>query len=82
MLLCDNENSIKLVKNPIFHSITKYITIHYHFVREKFESGEISKTYILFKNQIADMFIKLLEKALFEEFRDELQVFSFRQASL
>jgi hypothetical protein len=45
-ILCNNESSIKLAHNPIFHSKTKHTTVHYHFTREKIESGDISVAYI------------------------------------
>jgi hypothetical protein len=35
MIKCDNQGSIKLAKNPIFHARTKHIEIHHHFIREK-----------------------------------------------
>jgi hypothetical protein len=34
-ILCDNESSIKLAHNPVFHSKTKHITVHYHFTRRR-----------------------------------------------
>jgi hypothetical protein len=30
-IFCDNKSSIRLAHNPVFHSKTKHITIHYHF---------------------------------------------------
>ena len=35
ILRCDNQSSVKLAKNPIFHAKTKHIEIHYHHVRDK-----------------------------------------------
>ena len=45
-IFCNNESNIKLVYNPVFHSRTKHITTHYHFVREKVESGEIQVLHV------------------------------------
>ena len=39
LINCDNESSIPLAQNPVFHSNTKHITVHYHFAREKLDSG-------------------------------------------
>ncbi|GJZ91640.1 ribonuclease H-like domain-containing protein [Tanacetum coccineum] len=33
----DNESTICIVKNPVFHSKTKHITIRHHFIRDAYE---------------------------------------------
>ncbi|GJV35639.1 hypothetical protein Tco_1408116 [Tanacetum coccineum] len=33
----DNESTICIVKNPVFHSKTKHIEIRYHFIRDAYE---------------------------------------------
>ena len=45
-LLCDNENAIRMVDNPVEHSRTKHIDIQYHFLRDHQQMG-ISKKLIL-----------------------------------
>jgi hypothetical protein len=82
LLHCDNESSIKIARNPVFHSKTKHITVHYHFTREKLESGEIRLTYIPTGEQVADLFTKPLGRPLFEKFRTNLQVMSAQEAGL
>jgi hypothetical protein len=42
---CDNQSTIKLVKNPILHARTKHIELHHHYIREKIEVGEIDVIY-------------------------------------
>ncbi|KAG5871047.1 hypothetical protein JTB14_021194 [Gonioctena quinquepunctata] len=37
----DNQSAIKLIHNPEFHNRTKHVDIQFHFVREKFQDGEI-----------------------------------------
>jgi len=34
VIYCDNQSSIKLTKNPVFHDRTKHIEITYHFIRD------------------------------------------------
>jgi hypothetical protein len=34
-LHCDNQSAIKMTKNPIYHSKTKHIEIHHHYIREQ-----------------------------------------------
>ena len=31
---CDNQNCIKLSKNPVFHDRLKHIEMKYHFIRD------------------------------------------------
>jgi hypothetical protein len=66
---CDNEGSIKLVYIPVFHFRTKHITMHYHFIREKVESGEIQVQHLPTTEQTADLLTKPLGKQLFEKFK-------------
>ncbi|GKF85282.1 hypothetical protein Tco_0250180, partial [Tanacetum coccineum] len=33
----DNESTICIVKNPVFHSKTKHIAIRHHFIRDAYE---------------------------------------------
>ncbi|GKG02136.1 hypothetical protein Tco_0306841 [Tanacetum coccineum] len=33
----DNESTICIIKNPVFHSKTKHITIRHHFIRDAYE---------------------------------------------
>ena len=59
-IYCDNLNSIKLAKNPVFHAGTKHIEVHYHFVRERVLSGEVELQYVPTDWQTADIFTKPL----------------------
>jgi hypothetical protein len=40
-LLCDNESAVKLTHNSIQHSRIKHIDIHYHFIRDYRQKGDI-----------------------------------------
>jgi len=42
----DNQSAIKLIRNPEFHKRSKHIDIRYHFVREKYSSGDIEIEYV------------------------------------
>nr|GEU71554.1 ribonuclease H-like domain, reverse transcriptase, RNA-dependent DNA polymerase [Tanacetum cinerariifolium] len=41
-LKVDNILAIALVRNPVFHGRSKHIDIHYHFIRECVENGQIN----------------------------------------
>ena len=71
---CDNQSSIKLAHNPIYHARTKHIEIQHHFVREKIQSKEIDLIYCNTTDNVADIFTKPLGKMNFEECRKQLGV--------
>jgi len=66
----DNQSSIRLIRNPEFHKRTKHIDVQYHYIREKYEDGEIQVTYVETNNQIADIFTKALTPERFARLRD------------
>ena len=59
-LYCDNMSSIYLVRNPVFHARTKHIEVHYHFIRERVQAGDIDLQHISTHLQVADIFTKAL----------------------
>jgi len=40
-LMCDNNSTMLMVLNPVFHDRTKHIEIKYHYIREQVETGKI-----------------------------------------
>jgi hypothetical protein len=70
----DNTSAISVSKNHVFHSKTKHIPIKYHFLREQVTSTVVSLHYIPSKDQIVDIFTKLLAKAQFEYLHQKLGV--------
>ena len=56
------------------HVKTKHIAIKYHYVRELVEDKEVKMKYIHTKEQIADIFTKLLPKDAYEYLRGKLGV--------
>ncbi|GJT17300.1 ribonuclease H-like domain-containing protein [Tanacetum coccineum] len=63
----DNESTICIVKNPVFHSKTKHIEIRHHFIRDAYEKKLIKVLKIHTNDNVAD----LLTKA-FDVSRDDL----------
>ena len=71
---CDNTSAISVSKNLVFHSKTKHIPIKYHFLREQVTNYVVSLHFIPSKDQIADIFTKLLAQDQFEYLRQKLGV--------
>ncbi|MCO5569483.1 hypothetical protein L7F22_023196 [Adiantum nelumboides] len=42
----DNQSALVVARNPIFHACTKHIEVHYHYVRERLSTREISLAYV------------------------------------
>ncbi|CAA0823425.1 cysteine-rich RLK (RECEPTOR-like protein kinase) 8 [Striga hermonthica] len=68
-LYCDNQSSIRIAENPVYHERTKHVEVHYHFVREKVLTEEIEMKHVGTEDQVADVFTKGLNSSNFEEFR-------------
>jgi len=45
-ILCDNQATIRIAKNPIHHDRTKYVEIDKHIIKEKVEDGTINISYM------------------------------------
>jgi hypothetical protein len=75
-IYCDNTSSISISKNLLMHSKTKHIPIKYHFLREPFAENNIRVEYVGTKEQVADIFTKLLPQEVFEYLFQRLRVIS------
>ncbi|GKA95527.1 hypothetical protein Tco_0817565 [Tanacetum coccineum] len=54
----DNESTICIVKNPVFHSKTKHIEIRYHFIRDSYEKKLIQVIKIHTDHNVAYLLTK------------------------
>ncbi len=61
-IMCDNQGSISLAKNPTHHSRTKHIDVQYHFIREKLDMGVIRLEYCPTEHMVADVLTKGLTR--------------------
>ncbi|GJW23667.1 putative ribonuclease H-like domain-containing protein, partial [Tanacetum coccineum] len=62
----DNESTICIVKNPIFHSKTKHIEIRYHFIRDAYEKKLIQVLKIHTDDNVADLLTKAFDVSRIE----------------
>ncbi|GKB20520.1 retrovirus-related pol polyprotein from transposon TNT 1-94, partial [Tanacetum coccineum] len=57
----DNESTICIVKNPVFHSKTKHIEIRHHFIRDSYEKKLIQVIKIHTDHNVADLLTKAFD---------------------
>ncbi|GJX72347.1 putative ribonuclease H-like domain-containing protein [Tanacetum coccineum] len=58
----DNESTICIVKNPVYHSKTKHIEIRHHFIRDCYEKKLISVEKIHTDLNVADLLTKPFDR--------------------
>ncbi|GJS95295.1 putative ribonuclease H-like domain-containing protein [Tanacetum coccineum] len=57
----DNESTICIIKNPVFHSKTKHIEIMHHFIIDAYEKKLIQVLKIHTNNNVADLLTKAFD---------------------
>ncbi|GJR17809.1 hypothetical protein Tco_0966336 [Tanacetum coccineum] len=57
----DNESTICIVKNLVFHSETKHIEIRHHFIRDSYEKKLIQVIKIYTDHNVADLLTKAFD---------------------
>ncbi|GKC84917.1 putative ribonuclease H-like domain-containing protein, partial [Tanacetum coccineum] len=65
-IFIDNESTICIVKNPVFHSKTKHIEIRHHFIRDSYEKRLIQVIKIHTDHNVADLLIKVFDVSRFQ----------------
>ena len=76
-IYCDNQASISMTKNQIFHGRTKHIELHHYFIRDVVTEGTIVVKYCATNEQVADGLTKALQYLKFLKFRSSLNFSSF-----
>lgn len=71
-LFGDNQGSIALSRNPVFHSRTKHVEIHFHWIREKIQDGSIDIKFCPTEDMVADVLTKSLDRGKLDGFRRDL----------
>ncbi|GKE57406.1 hypothetical protein Tco_1496591 [Tanacetum coccineum] len=59
-IYCDSKSAIAISCNPVQHSKTKHIAVHYHFTKEHVEKGMNELYFVKTDYQFADLFTKAL----------------------
>ena len=60
MIHYDNQSSVHMSVNPIFHDKSKHIEIRYHFIHDMVQKGAGELQYILTDDENIDVLTKAL----------------------
>nr|GEU81353.1 hypothetical protein [Tanacetum cinerariifolium] len=66
IIYIDNESTIYIVKNPVFHSKTKHIEIRHHFIRDAYKKKLIQVIKIHTDKNVADLLTKAFDVSMFQ----------------
>ena len=72
MIYCYNIVATQLSSNPVFHSRMKHVSIDFHFIRERVQSGALRVCHVSSDDQLADALTKFLPRYRLELLKDKI----------
>ena len=76
-IYCDNISTQFVSSNRIFNGRTRHFDIRAMRIRETIESGQFIIEHIISRENIADMFTKILTRELLQDFRVRIGIVEF-----
>lgn len=73
-LKSDNQGSIALTHNSVFHSRTKHINIQHHYIRDEVAARRVELSYVPTDQMIANGLTKALTLVKFHGFIDQMRM--------
>ena len=74
-LICDNQATLHILSNPVFHERTKHIEVDCHFIIENIASGCMTTSFFNSNDQLAYIFTKSLRGPRIKYIYDKLDAF-------
>ena len=59
-VFCDNDTTIKLAEDQVWHSKCKHICVKYHYMRDQILAKELTVKHICTNDNVANIFTKAL----------------------
>ncbi|GKA35496.1 putative ribonuclease H-like domain-containing protein [Tanacetum coccineum] len=78
-IFIDNESTICIVKNLVFHSKTKHIEIRHHFIRDSYEKRLIQVIKIYTDHNVADLLTKAFDVSRFQFLIGSIRILNLRR---
>ena len=73
-IFVDNQATIAIFHNPVFHGKPKHFNIKLFFLREVQKNGDVTLVYYKLEDQLVDLFTKPLPVSKFELLKQKIGI--------
>ena len=70
----DNQSALSVAKNSEYHGRMKHLDLHYYWLRDVVEAGQIDVCYLPTKSMPADIMTKVLRRIKMQEMRELVRI--------